>query len=179
MPDTENILKELLSQKYRIVRKLGEGSQGTVYLAENLKTGKKVAIKQLIIQSVKDWKLYDLFHREANTLKRLDIPGIAKLYEARDILDIETPMAIIVQDYIEGEPLQKFIAQGHRFRIEQIGEILYQKLGILENLHQSKPPVIHRDLKPSNIILNYTDESVTPEVHIIDFGAVSNPQVKG
>ncbi len=179
MTESESCLKKQLSSQYQILQKLGEGSQGTVYLAENLKTHEKVAIKQLMIQSIKDWKLYDLFHREAETLQRLDVPGVAKLHEARELLNIETPMAIIIQDYIDGEPLQKFIAQGHRFRIEQIGEILYQLLRILEKLHHANPPVIHRDIKPSNIILKYTDNSPTPEVHIIDFGAVSNPQVKG
>lgn len=173
------VLQDLISNRYHIIKLLGKGSQGAVFLAETNDTHEKVAIKQLIIQSVKDWKQYDLFKREADVLQRIDIPGVAKLHETIELLYIETPMALIVQDYIEGEPLQKFITNGHRFQISQIGDILLQLLDILDKLHHSDPPVIHRDIKPSNIILNYTENSSTLDVYLIDFGAVANPQVKG
>lgn len=172
-------LQELIRDKYKVIQPLGKGSQGAVYLAESIETHQKVAIKQLNIQSVKDWKQYDLFQREADVLKRLDIPGVAKLHETIERLDAETPMAFIVQDYIHGDPMQKFISNGHRFQINQIGGILLQLLDILQKLHQSDPVIVHRDIKPSNILLNYQENNSTPEVHLIDFGAVSNPQVKG
>ncbi len=172
-------LESLLSHRYHIIRQVGKGAQGRVFLAETTDTHQQVAIKQLLIQSIKDWKLYDLFHREAETLQRIDVPGVAKLHEATEFLNIDTPMAVIIQDFIEGDPLQTFIAKGHRFRIDQIGEIMLQLTNIIEKLHKSDPPVIHRDLKPSNIILKYEAETATPSVHIIDFGAVANPQVKG
>ncbi len=165
-----------LQNEYQFIRRLGKGNQGSVFLAQ--KGDHKVAIKQLNISSVKDWKQYDLFHREADTLRRLDIPGIAKLIEVREFLDIAEPRAFIVQEYIEGSPLQEFIAQGHRFQIGQIGDLLLQLLEIIEKLHKSDPPVIHRDIKPSNILLNYANGNSFPEVHLIDFGAVANPQVK-
>ncbi len=170
------INQQLLQNEYHFIRRLGKGTQGSVFLAQ--KGDCNVAIKQLNISSVKDWKQYDLFHREADTLRRLDIPGIAKLIEVREFLDVPEPRAFIVQEYIEGSPLQEFIAQGHRFQIGQIGELLLQLLNIIEKLHKSEPPVIHRDIKPSNILLNYANDSSSPEVHLIDFGAVANPQVK-
>ena len=117
-------MQALLSNQYRVIKSLGKGSQGSVFLAESCADHREVAIKQLLIQSVKDWKAYDLFHREAEVLKCLNIPGVAKVYETIESLDSEVPMALIVQDYIAGEPLQKFIANGHRFQIGQIGEIL-------------------------------------------------------
>ena len=120
------VLQNLISDRYHVIKKLGKGSQGSVFLAESNDTHEKVAIKQLIIQSVKDWKQYDLFQREAAVLKRIDLPHVAKLHETIEILDIATPMALIVQDFIEGAPLQKFIANGHRFQISQIGDILLQ-----------------------------------------------------
>ncbi len=171
-------IQELFGTKYRILRQLGKGSQGAVFLAEDATSRQKIAIKQLIVQSVKDWKQYDLFQREAETLKRLDIPGVAKLIGVKEFLDIAEPRAFILQEFIEGEPLQQFIARGHRFQIGQIGDLLLQLLDIIEKLHSYDPPVIHRDIKPSNILLNYVGNSDTPEVHLIDFGAVANPQVK-
>ncbi len=172
-------LQSMITSRYRILQLLGKGSQGAVYLAKSESTHQKIAIKQLHIASVKDWKQYDLFQREANVLKGLDIPGVAKLHETIEILDAETPMALIVQDYIEGEPMQNFISNGRRFQLGHIGGILLQLLDILQKLHQSDPQVVHRDIKPSNILLNYREDSSIPEVHLIDFGAVANPQVKG
>ena len=67
---------------YRFIKKLGQGTQGKVFLAERLTDGLQVAIKQLTIESVKNWKSYDLFHREADILKSLDINGIAKREDA-------------------------------------------------------------------------------------------------
>ncbi len=175
----QDVLQKVLQDRYCILKQLGQGGQGSVYLAEKKTTHERVAIKQLLIQSIKDWRQYDMFQREANALQRLSIKGVAKLHETMELLNIETPMALIIQDYIDGEPMQKFIAQGHRFRIEQIAAILEQLLDILEQLHQQNPPIIHRDLKPSNIILRYEANSDLPSVHLIDFGAVSNPQLKG
>lgn len=80
-------LQKLLAGRYHILQGLGKGSQGAVYLAESEETHQKVAIKQLHISSIKDWKQYDLFQREAEVLKRISIPGIAKLHETIEILD--------------------------------------------------------------------------------------------
>ena len=176
--DQERLQKQLVG-RYQIIQKLGKGSQGDVFLAESTENHQKAAIKQLNIQSVSDWKQYELFHREADVLQQLNIPGVAKLYETIENLDSAEPMALIVQEYIEGESLQRFIGNGHCFQIDQIGDILLQLLDILDKLHHNDPQVVHRDIKPSNVLLNYRENSSIPEVHLIDFGAVSNPQVKG
>lgn len=171
-------MERLLAGEYNIIRPLGCGAQGRVYLAEDVSSGKKVAIKQLVIKSVKDWKSYDLFRREAETLKRLDIKGVAKIDKAAEFLECEIPQAIIVQEYIEGETLQNLIEEGHRFQLCRIGAILMKLTSIVEQLHHSNPPVIHRDIKPSNIIVNYSQDVSDPEIYLIDFGAVANPQIK-
>ena len=71
-----------LQDAYLFIRQLGRGSQAKVFLAIRLADGQKVAIKQLNIGSVKTWKEYDLFHREARLLESLDIEGVANFYEA-------------------------------------------------------------------------------------------------
>ncbi len=166
-----------LRKCYRFIKQIGHGSQGKVFLAESLKTQQKVAIKQLNIESVKNWKEYDLFHREAEVLRSLDIYGIAKLYEAIECLDDNPPCSYIVQEYIPGQTLNDMLNAGHRFSLTRVYQIILQLLDILEKLHSHEPPVIHRDIKPSNILLRPVDGD-NDMVYLIDFGAVANPQVQ-
>ena len=115
-----------------------------------------------------------MFRREAQVLESLDIPGVAKFYEAAECLDDNPPCAYIVQEYIPGKNLAQLIKDCHRFTLDAIYDILIQTLRIIDQLHRHEPPIIHRDIKPSNIMLS-PDGKVT----IIDFGAVANPQVQG
>ncbi|MBR4985828.1 MAG: serine/threonine protein kinase, partial [Proteobacteria bacterium] len=166
-----------LADRYRVIRKLGSGTQGVVFLAERLSDHTKVAIKQLCIDSVKTWKEYTLFHREAEVLEGLDIPGVVKLYEACDYLDATPPCSYIVQEYIEGVTLKQALASGYRFSLDRAYALLLQLIDILEKLHTHEPPVIHRDIKPSNLILKNL-ETDQFQVFLIDFGAVANPKVQ-
>lgn len=166
-----------LSGKYRFIRELGHGAQSKVYLAERLEDGKKIAIKQLSIDSIKTWKEYTLFHREAEVLSTLDIPGVVKLYEACDCLEAEPPCSYIMQEYVEGTTLKSVLQSGYRFSIAQIYDLVLQIIDILEKLHGHDPCVIHRDIKPSNIILSENADH-RHKVTLIDFGAVANAQVQ-
>ena len=166
-----------LEDRYTFTQVLGEGSQGKVFLAKRRTDGKKVAIKQLRIDSVKTWKEYTLFHREADVLASLDVPGVVKLYEACDYLEANPPCSYIVQEYVEGVTLKEALASGYRFSLNRAYELVLQLIDILEKLHSHEPPIIHRDIKPSNIILKDLD-SDRFTVSLIDFGAVSNPKVQ-
>ena len=166
-----------LADRYRFVKALGEGAQGKVFLAQRLLDGKQVAIKQLRIDSIKTWKEYTLFHREAEVLENLDIPGVVKFYEACDCLDATPPCSYIVQEYIDGMSLKTVLKSGYRFSLSRAYDIFLQLLDILEKLHKHDPPVIHRDIKPSNIMLRDMDKDEF-QVCLIDFGAVANPQIQ-
>ncbi len=167
-----------MAGQYQFIQELGEGAQGKVFLANRLSDGKKVAIKQLRIDSIKTWKEYTLFHREADVLAKLDIPGVVKLCEARDDLDAEPPCSYIVQEYVEGMTLKQMLKSGYRFPLDRVYDIVLQLLDILEKLHAHEPPIIHRDIKPSNIIIKQNDDSDDFQVYLIDFGAVANPQIQ-
>ena len=161
---------------YKIIEELGHGSQGQVFLAQRESDESPVAIKKLNIHSVKSWKAYDLFHREAEVLSGLDIDGVAKFYEAFDRLEDDPPCSYIVQEYIPGQPIAKMLKAGHHFSLNQVYDIIVQMLIILKQLHDKQ--VIHRDIKPSNILLVPLDGGRI-KVYLIDFGAVANPQVQG
>ena len=167
-----------LREKFTPLRKLGQGTQGSVYLALRKSDGQKVAVKAIRIHSVQNWKEYDLFKREAIALQSLQIKGVAKFYDYDEFLEEKNPVACIVQEYIDGRSLQDMIRSGYRFTLRKIFEIAGQILNILEQLHQHEPPIIHRDIKPSNILIKTLDADHF-EVYLIDFGAVANPQVQG
>ena len=168
---------EKLADRYTFTRELGYGGHSKVFLSRRLSDNKLAAVKQLRIDSVKNWKEYTLFHREAEVLSTLDIPGIAKLYEAFDSLEEDPPCSYIIQEYIDGPTLKEVLSSGYRFSMSQIYELVLQLLDILKKLQAHDPPVIHRDIKPSNIILRNWDHDRF-DVCLIDFGAVSNAQVQ-
>ena len=165
-----------LAGRYELLECLGRGSQGEVYRARQIADGAEVAIKVMHIQSVKNWKMYELFQREAKVLSAIDIEGVAKLYEAIEDLESADPVSVIVQQYIDGHALSELIGSHHRFLLSDIADILIQLTDILDKLHALNPPVIHRDIKPSNVMLE--DSADGYKVWLIDFGAVANPQVK-
>ena len=162
--------------EYEFIREIGHGSQGDVWLAERRTDKQKVAVKRLNIESVKNWKEYELFKREASVLATLDIDGVAKFYEAVDRLNNHHPCSYIVQEYIEGVTLADMIQSGQRFSVNRIYDIILQLIDILQKLHTHEPPVIHRDIKPSNILIKQVNGK--DKVYLIDFGAVANPQVQ-
>lgn len=172
----KDLLIPELSEKYTPISVLGRGAQGTVFLAQSNQTGQKVAIKQLVIDSVSAWKTYDLFHREVDTLSKLDMPGIARFYDAAEHLSGDHPGACIVQEYIEGRTLAEMMKSGHCFSLSRIFDLALQILNILDKLHHHNPPIIHRDIKPSNLILTPSQNGY--KVTLIDFGAVANPQIQ-
>ena len=169
---------DIIAGKYKFIRKIGHGKQGNVYLSSRNNDQKQVVIKQLNISSIRNWKAYDLFRREADTLASLDIDGIATFYDAFESLDDNPPCAYIVQEYIDAPSLDSMLKSGHRFTKECIYDIVIQLLVIIKKLHQHKPTVIHRDIKPSNILLKKIDNDKY-KAYLIDFGAVANPQVQG
>ena len=167
-----------LEDKYCFVDEIGHGAQGRIFKAVRLIDGKTVVIKQLNISSIKTWKEYELFHREAEVLSSLKIKGVAQFYDAIECLEDKPPCSYIVQEYIEGATLKKMLDDSHRFKVDDVYDILIQTLQILDKLHHHEPPVVHRDIKPSNLMIS-VDKDGHYRVTVIDFGAVSNPQVQG
>ena len=148
------------------IKKIGHGSQGDVFLAKRDSDGIEVAIKRLNIESVKTWKTYELFHREAEVLSTLQIDGVAKFYEAVDMPEDDPPRAYIVQEFIPGTTLGTLIGQGHRFSLSCTFDIIVQLLTLLKQLHSHTPPVIHRDIKPNNIMLKPLENDQIGRAHV-------------
>lgn len=150
--------KQLLN--YEIKAIIGEGGMGKVYLAEDLKLHKKVAIKSLLPQFVNDDNLRARFIQDAKIISELKHPNIVSLYHFHE----DESGLYLIMEFVEGQQLDDYIL--HEKGIVPYQEaiaLITQVLKGLETAHRKK--IIHRDIKPSNIILNDKQE-----VKIIDFG---------
>ncbi len=155
MTGHENVL---FDGKYKIIKELGSGGMGSVYLAENVKLKTLWAVKRIPknIASGNDPQ------GECEILKKLSHPSLPRIY---DIIEDKDFVYLIV-DYIKGDSLDKILAGKVCFDERTVVDWGIQICGVLEYLHGIRPnPVIYRDMKPSNIIL--TEEGT---LKLVDFG---------
>ncbi len=155
-PPSSLILKQF--GPYRILKLLGEGGMGVVYLAERSDLGSQVAVKVLRDAWLSPARR-ERFASEQRTLAQLNHPLIARLYDA-DTTDDGTPW--FVMEYVDGIPLTEYCRQ-HKCSVEQRLRLFRSVCEAVQHAHGHA--VIHRDLKPSNILVN-SDGSV----RLLDFG---------
>ena len=155
--------------RYEIRSKLGEGGMGDVYLAQDTKLDRKVAIKFLSEPLLADEHAGKRLVREAQTAAKLDHPNICSIYEVGE----ENGRTFIVMQYVEGETLELRLKRKPLTPSESI-QIASQIADGMAEAHAHG--IIHRDIKPSNVI-------ITPrqQAKIMDFGLAkfSNPAVIG
>jgi serine/threonine protein kinase len=143
---------------YRIVKKLGAGGMGEVFLAEDMKLARKVAIKLLPTELTGDDQARRRLIREAKAAAILDHANICAVYEVNE----EDNCTFIVMQYVEGETLASRI-KDHPLTTEEAIDIAAQVAEALAEAHSHG--VIHRDIKPQNIIL-----TARRRVKVLDFG---------
>ena len=147
-----------IDDRYRILRRLGEGAMGIVYLAHDDRLGRDIAIKQLSPTLIGNEDLMARFRQEAKALARLIHPNIVQAY---DFIEDEH-QAWISMEYIEGQGLDSMLTD-QPMELDSALELAAQIARAMAYAHQRG--VVHRDLKPANIL-------VTPagSVKIMDFG---------
>ncbi|NEO85259.1 MAG: serine/threonine protein kinase [Spirulina sp. SIO3F2] len=158
---------ETIRDRYQIDSVLGQGAIGTTYGAIDLQTGETIALKVLSIAQMQDWKVLELFEREAQTLANLAHPCIPRYLDHFHVGTERDRRFYLVQQYIAGRSLETLIRQGPAIAEAEVRAIALQTLDILDYLHSREPAVIHRDIKPQNLI--YTPER---RIILVDFGAV-------
>ncbi|NEO88055.1 MAG: serine/threonine protein kinase [Spirulina sp. SIO3F2] len=158
----------LVGNRYTVQGKLGQGAVGTTYAAVDIHTQQAVALKAVSLKHLQDWKVLEMFEREAQTLAQLSHPCIPQYLGC---FYIDTPCDrhfYLVQERIFGHSLETLIRnQGWWPDEAHVQAIALQVLKILDYLHSHQPPVIHRDIKPHNLIRTHEGEIV-----LVDFGAV-------
>jgi serine/threonine-protein kinase len=163
--ETEAQLAGQLSRRFRIVRRLGAGAMGTVFLAEQIAVGNRpVALKVLNRKLLDDPEFLLRFQNEAASTGRIHHPNVVTIYESGQA-DDGTPY--IAMEFLEGESLRQALTRRGQLPVPEVAEILQQAARGLNAAH--KLGIIHRDLKPDNIFLTHGDEGETI-VKVVDFG---------
>ena len=148
----------VIKDRFKILKKLGKGGMGEVLLAEDVKLGRKVAIKSIIRTNLSDTTSKIRFLREAQTASQLDHTNICTIYEIYE----EDERDYIVMQYIDGVTLDQIIGV-KKLSIDKIIDISIQVCNGMIEAHNKE--IIHRDIKPGNIMID--NKGV---VKILDFG---------
>ena len=154
---------------YQIIDLLGRGGVGITYRATDLNNSRQVALKVVSLRQTKDWKVLELFEREAKVLNRLNHQFIPAYLDYFELETEDDKKFYLVQELVEGKSLANLVADGWHGTELEIREMAIELLNILSYLHSFDPPVIHRDLKPHNIIRHPDGK-----VYLVDFGAVQD-----
>ncbi len=149
---------------YRLVRIVGEGGFGVVWLAEQERPIRRRVALKLIKPGLESAQVAARFEAERRALALMDHPGIAQVFEAG-----ETPSgrAYLVMEFVPGRPVTAFCDE-ERLTIRERLALFASVCDAVQHAHQKG--VIHRDLKPSNLIVARRDGAPSPKV--IDFGVV-------
>src|SRR4030066_1021457 len=163
---------EVLRNRYRISRIIGQGGMGSIYLADDLRLeGRLCALKEvehdrsLPPELIKQAR--EQFLREATVLARLDLPNLPKVSDFFSI----GPRDYLAMDYVPGNDLRTLMMEARQQGVFlQETEVLSwasQLADAVSYLHDQTPPILHRDIKPSNL-------KVTPSglIKLVDFGLV-------
>ena len=145
---------------YRVIRLLGAGGMGEVYLAEHTYTGQKVALKAVHTGLMSDQSVRRRFLEEGRVMADLKHPGIVTLHNFFE----EQGRFFLVLEYVEGTTLGERL-QGGPLAPAEASRICSELLSALQYAHTRPDPVIHRDIKPANIMLAADDRVV-----VMDFG---------
>lgn len=165
---------QVVDNRYKIIRQLGQGGFGRTYLAEDSKKFNQTCVLKEFAPQVQQQqdlqKAKELFEREANVLKKLQHPQIPRFHSSLQVKIGSKDFFFLVQDYVDGdnyyEILQQRQSQGKAFSEEEIITLLQQILPVLSYIHSLD--VVHRDISPDNLIWRRADNLPI----LIDFGGV-------
>ena len=143
---------------YRVVSRLGEGGMGAVYLADDTRLGRRVALKVLPANVAADPDRMHRFVQEAKLASALTNPNVAYIYEIGE----DNGLRFLAMEYVEGEPLSARLSRGS-LAFSELLSVGIQVADALDNAHSKG--IVHRDIKPSNLML-------TPRgyIKVLDFG---------
>ncbi|PLZ11284.1 serine/threonine-protein kinase [Fischerella thermalis] len=165
---------EIIANRYKIIKLLGQGGFGRTYLAEDRKQSAKTCVLKEFAPQVEEEqdlkKAKELFEREASVLKKLQHSQIPCFHASLQAKIGNHDFFFLVQDYVEGENyldlLEKRLAKGQSFNEEEVITLLQKILPVLSYIHSQN--VVHRDISPDNLICRRSDQLPV----LVDFGGV-------
>ncbi|HEU4323961.1 MAG TPA: protein kinase [Roseiflexaceae bacterium] len=141
-----------IQARYEIMRPLGSGGFGAVYLARDTRLGRRVALKEMNAARLSDidqQMAAQLFEREARMLAQLDHPGLTKIWDYFQ----EDGRVFLVMEYVPGQTLRDLLLRHSYLPEPFVRACAVQLCTVLAYLHDRRPPVIFRDLKPANVMV--------------------------
>ncbi|HUS27983.1 MAG TPA: serine/threonine-protein kinase [Kofleriaceae bacterium] len=152
--------------QYKILRTLGAGGMGTVYLGEHILLGRRAAIKTLMPALSSHHEIVDRFFNEAKAISAISDPGVVQIFDFGYHVD---GTAYIVMEMLEGESLSTRLERLHQLTIGDALRIARQITASLASAHALG--IVHRDLKPGNVFIIRDAEAQSGErTKILDFG---------
>jgi CHASE2 domain-containing sensor protein/tRNA A-37 threonylcarbamoyl transferase component Bud32 len=148
--------------RYEIIRELGSGAMGTVYLGKDPKINREVAIKTIRYENINESRVDDVkerFFREAEAAGKLAHPNIVTIYDVGEDYDV----AYMAMELLDGTDLEPFCNRENLLPLSKILKVIFSVAQALDYAHQNG--VVHRDIKPENIMILGNGE-----VKVTDFG---------
>src|SRR6266550_899381 len=167
MTPLDDYVGQILDDKYRLERLLGQGGMGAVYLATHLGTERYVALKLIAPQFMRNEEFVERFKREARAAGRLRHPNVVDVTDFGFSRAGAESVAYLVMEYLDGCTLSDVLAEETRLPLYWVVDILEQVCSAVHEAHQQG--VIHRDLKPDNIWLEPNGLGGY-RVKVLDFG---------
>lgn len=172
----------LLDHRYKTIKRLGAGGQGTVYLAEDTQASapaNQVVLKETILPVYADLtarkRALEEFHKEAFALESASHPNIVKFLRSF----VADHRAYLVLEYVNGSTLSEVIARQGSLTCAQAREFGLKMCDILQALHGLETPLIHRDFTPDNLMLAGNGELVLIDFAVSVAGEASGADVAG
>jgi serine/threonine-protein kinase len=163
-PAVDGYLNSIVADRYKVLKKLGEGGMGTVYLAEHVIIEKKVALKVLSEDFARKADLVQRFMQEAKAASRI---GHENIVDIHDFGETPSGSVFIAMEFLEGRDLATLIREVGALPFERTRQIVSQICRALGAAHAKG--IIHRDMKPENVYL-IEREGRADFVKILDFG---------
>jgi serine/threonine protein kinase len=144
---------------YVILKKLGAGGMGEVYLAKDSRLDRTVALKVLSPDVTSDQRRMQRFRQEAKVASSLNQPNILTIYEFGEVKNL----TFLATEFIDGQTLRAYLHE-KRLKLPEILDIAIQVLAALDAAHEAS--IVHRDIKPENVMIRRRDHVVK----VLDFG---------
>ena len=147
---------------FRVISLIGEGAMGTVYLAEDVTTGRRVALKLLAPELARDERFRQRFLRESEVAARLDHPHIVPTVGAGE----KDGFLYLAMAHVDGSDLREVLRRERKLEPKRAVELVAQVAGALDTAHAAG--LIHRDVKPGNILIARDPDG--ERAYLCDFG---------
>ncbi|MGW7416977.1 Stk1 family PASTA domain-containing Ser/Thr kinase [Streptomyces sp. NPDC054863] len=152
-----------LGGRYELGSVLGRGGMAEVYIAQDTRLGRTVAVKTLRVDLARDPSFQARFRREAQSSASLNHPAIVAVYDTGEDYVDGVSLPYIVMEYVDGSTLRELLHSGRRLLPERTLEMTVGILQALEYSHRAQ--IVHRDIKPANVMLTRNGQ-----VKVMDFG---------